>query len=478
VIATDVAAAAALGDALARRIGGRRYQLWFENNTKFSWDDGLLRVGVPNHFLQQRLQNAFTEPVREAAQEVLGRTLEVRFFIDPELDRADRFDKGHETASRRSALKTIGNSISKSTPQERVEPTRTWGRRAMRAPRHWRRLGDFVVGPCNRVAHASALSVVEAPGEGANPVVVYGATGTGKTHLLEGIYAGLRKRHPDVRACLAHSEEFTNRFVEAMRSGKLAGFRHYFRDCDALLIDDLHFLARKRATKEEFLHTFDAVQSAGGQVVLTCDCHPKLADELGPELVDRLVGGAVWGIVPPDGTTRLDILRAKAGRGEPAVPEEVLRILASELSGNVRELEGALHSVRHYSRVAGRPVDVGLAREALGDLLRHCRKVYQLVDIERAVCTALRLESGALQAADRTWAVSHPRMLAMYLSRKHTGAAYSEIGRHFGGRNHSTALAAEKKVRNWIRDDQELSLGTRRFKAREVLDMAERQLFR
>jgi chromosomal replication initiator protein len=329
------------------------------------------------------------------------------------------------------------------------------------------------------VAFAAAQSVIEAPGEGANPIVLHGPVGTGKTHLLEGIYAGLRRAHADWRVLYLTSEDFTNRFVQAMRLNKLTSFRKQFRECDALLIDDLHFFATKKATQAEFLHTFDALQADGRQMVLTCDCHPRLADDFTPELTDRLLGGVVWGLMPPDAATRLEILRHKAlQKGEKAVPDDVLRFLATQLRGNVRELEGALHSVRHYSRVTGRPMDIALVREALADLLRHAVRVVQLADIDRAVCGVLRLENGLLQSKGRAWAVSHPRMVAMFLSRKHTASSYSEIGKHFGGRNHSTAVAAEKKVRQWLDTDFELALGQRRIRVRELIERVERDLLR
>jgi chromosomal replication initiator protein len=345
--------------------------------------------------------------------------------------------------------------------------------------RRWHRLADFVVGPCNRVAFASAQSVVEAPGDGANPLVLHGPVGTGKTHLLEGVYAGLRRARPDWRVLYVTSEDFTNRFLQQMHQGKLSAFRRHFRECDALLVDDLHFLAAKRATQEEFLHTFDALLADGRQVVVTCDCHPRLADDFTPELVDRLLGGAVWGLTPPDADTRLEMLRHKARQpGLAAPPDEVLRFLAAQLRGNVRELEGSLHSVRHYSRVTGRPVDVPLVREALADLLRHAVRVVRLGDVDAAVRAVLRLEEGTLQSKARAWAVSHPRMVAMFLSRKHTAASYSEIGGHFGGRNHSTVVAAEKKVRRWLQDDAELALGERRLRVRELVERVEHDLLR
>src|SRR5215467_6653231 len=166
----------------------------------------------------------------------------------------------------------------------------------------------------------------------------------------------MRRGHPDWRVVFVTAEDFTNRFVQAMRLAKLAGFRKHFRECDALLVDDLNFLATKKATQEEFLHTFDALQADGKQVVVTCDCHPRLADDFPPELTDRLLGGAVWGLQPPDPVTRLDLLRAKAGRAEPVIAEEVLRFLGEQLRGNVRELEGALTSLRHYARVTSRRI--------------------------------------------------------------------------------------------------------------------------
>jgi chromosomal replication initiator protein len=454
---------------------------------------------VPNRHFGEWVEKNFGSATVAAAQEVFGRSMQVRFVIDPELFQAARREQDEARQPSRDsanpqrqrpgkglhpAADSAGSPghIPEPKPAS-VEPVREPSRRV----RRWRRLSDFIVGPCNRVAYAAAQSVVEEPGEGANPIVLHGPVGTGKTHLLEGIYAGLRRAHPDWRVLYLTSEDFTNRLVQAMRLNKLAGFRRQFRESDALLVDDLHFLASKKATQAEFLHTFDALQADGRQMVLTCDCHPRLADDFTPELTDRLLGGVIWGLTPPDAGTRLEILRNKslqrshAERGNEKVKpvsEEVLRFLAGQLRGNVRELEGALQSIRHYSRVTGRAVDVPLVREALADLLRHAVRVVQLADIDGAVCATLRLEHGILQSKGRAWAVSHPRMVAMYLARKHTASSYSEIGKHFGGRNHSTAVAAEKKVRQWLDNDNELALGQRRVPVRELIERVERDLMR
>jgi chromosomal replication initiator protein len=524
---------AALEQALVERIGEPRYQLWFASRTHFRLVGDLLTVGVPNLYLQEYLQKKFNSAILAAAREIARRTVAVKFTIDPKLFQAARAEQeavknaataparggrggGHdgepEPASpptplpRRGRGTKAGAKRAEAKPARRgapakpptldppprpetryapgppptlFEPPNRPARANARAPaggRRWHHLREFVAGPCNRVAFAAAQSVVEEPGQGPNPLVIHGPVGTGKTHLLEGIYAGLRKQYPDARVIYITAEDFTNRFVQALRTGKLAAFRKHFREADVLLLDDVHFLARKRATHEEFQHTLDALMADGKQVVVTCDCHPRLTDDFPPELADRLIGGAVWGLQPPDAATRLDLLRAKAGQAKAPIAEGVLKFLAGQLRGNVRELEGALHSLRHYAQVTGRPIDVALAREALGDLLRHAVRVVRLEDVDTAVCQVLRLPQGTLQSKARAWSVSHPRMLAVYLARKLTAASYAEIGQYFGGRNHSTAVAAEKKVRKWLQDDGALALNERSWRVRELIEMAERHL--
>jgi chromosomal replication initiator protein len=470
---------AALGENIAQLIGQPRYNLWFGTNTTFQWEDDQLVVGVPNRFYQEWLQNTFADAVRAAASAVLGRTMRVRFTIDAALFQAARQIQADVDAARHS-----NTHVQRPNPQhvdwtdpfpKSASPTSIRREAAAKESRRWHRLSEFLVGSCNRVAHASALSAIETPGE-INPLVLHGPVGTGKTHLLEGIYAGIRKQNPAWRVLYVTAEEFTNRFIQGMRLGKLDSFRSHFRECDTLLLDDLHFLASKRATQEEFLHTFDSLQAAGKQVVVSCDCHPRLTEELTPELTDRLLGGAIAGLAPPDAATRVEILRAKSTRGPIPISEEVLRHIAEHLRGNVRELHGALQSLWHYARVASRPIDMTLAREALAEQLRHAVRVVQLEDVDRAVCKVLRLQDGALQSKQRAWTVSHPRMLAMYLARKHTGAAYSEIGRYFGKRNHSTAVAAEKKIRRWMQDNTDLVLGEQRLGIGDVVELVEREL--
>ncbi|MFO0802055.1 MAG: DnaA/Hda family protein [Gemmataceae bacterium] len=471
-----------LAAAVAALVGEARFNVWFRGHARFVNLGAEVIVVARNDSGRDWLERTFGEAVRSAAADVCGPSVQVRWVVDPAAF-------PHQARGTEAPLHTAPppstNLFGEPVPPAKPKPKKPDADEqdfdrapaSIRTGRKWKLLTEFVVGRCNRVAHASAMAAVDEPGQGANPVVFHGPTGTGKTHLLEGIYFGLRKRL-DAKPVYTTAEEFTTRFVQASRLGKMSAFRRHYRECSALLLDNLNFLATKRATQEEFLHTFDSLVADGRQIVVTTDCHPRLADELMPELVDRLVGGAVWSLLPPDAETRLEILRKKsAGRG-PVIPDDVLTSIAEVLRGNVRELEGAVHALRHYAKVAGRPVDHALAREALGDLLRHAVRVVTLPDVDGAVCSVLRLSSGTLQSKARTWSVSHPRMLAVYLSRKHTAATYGEISKHFGAKTHSTAVAAEKTVRNWIDRDERVLIGDRDWGAKELVDRIERELQR
>jgi chromosomal replication initiator protein len=466
--------------AVAALVGAARFNVWFRGHARFVNLGAEVIVVARNESGRDWLEHTFGEAVRTAAADVCGPSVHVRWVVDPAaFPHQARGTEAPLPSGSRTDL--FGEPVAPPKPKSKKPDAeeQDFDRKpaSIRTGRKWKLLPDFVVGQSNRVAHASAMAAVEEPGQGANPVVFHGPTGTGKTHLLEGIYFGLRKRL-DAKPVFTTAEEFTTRFVQASRLGKMSAFRRHYRECSALILDNLNFLATKRATQEEFLHTFDSLVADGRQVVVSTDCHPRLADELMPELVDRLLGGAVWSLLPPDASTRLEILRKKsAGRG-PVIPDDVLKSIAEVLRGNVRELEGAVHAIRHYARVAGRPVDHSLAREALGDLLRHAVRVVTLPDVDGAVCSVLRLSSGTLQSKARTWSVSHPRMLAVFLSRKHTAATYGEISKHFGAKTHSTAVAAEKTVRTWLDRDERVLIGDRDWGARELLERIECELQR
>jgi chromosomal replication initiator protein len=250
------------------------------------------------------------------------------------------------------------------------------------------------------------------------------------------------------------AEAFTNGFLDAMRANALGSFRLRYRGVEALLVDDVHFLAAKRATQVEFLHTFNALIAEGVPIVLAADQHPRLIAKLTDELATRFLGGMVVKVDAPDPATRRAILKAKAMARGVDIPEPVIAYVAEHLRASVRELEGALHSLIAHAVLTGKRLDLNLAKSALRDTIRHTSQAVALRDVERAVCSLFSVDPEALKSENRARAYSFPRMVAMYLGRKHTGAAYSEIGRYFGGRNHSTVISAEKKVGEWLKDEQ------------------------
>lgn len=461
--------------ALCARIGASRYQLWFSENSQFVVAGHEVVFSARNSQMRDWAAEKFGPTIRDAVREACGE-VPVRFALD-----ADTFGEpppGIEPAKPATVpqLNLFGEPAAPLPPKVIKKQQKDELETAARQSRKWKSFAEFATGPSNRVAYAAALAVAEEPGLGPNPLVLHGPVGTGKTHLLEAIYSTLRKQTLSSRPVFVTAEEFTHRFVQGTRFNKMNPFRRHFRDCSALLFDDLHFLANKRGSMEEFLYTLDALVTDGRQVVLTTDCHPRLAEEFLPELVDRLLGGAAWGLLPPDDETRLDILRRKATGASPPVGEDVLKFLARNLKGNVRELEGAVNGIRHFAKVNGQAVTVGAAREALGDLFRHTVRAISVSDVDAAVCGVLRLSSGQLQSKSRSWQVSHPRMVAIYLARKHTSATYGEIAKYFGVRQHSTAVAAEKKVRAWLASNEQLALGDRRWAAKDLVDRIEREL--
>ncbi|RUL83666.1 chromosomal replication initiator protein DnaA [Tautonia sociabilis] len=468
----------ALRAAVAERVGESRFGLWFGDGVRLGVDGDALTVGVPNRFFRDWIRGKYVSDLEAAGSSVAGRRLRVDFEIADELEPgvgevAPAPSEGPPPDDRRRSP-ALPIPSSPSTPADRPAPP--VDRPRARRGRPLRRLDEFVPGPGSRLALAACAEMADALGSGFNPLVVHGGIGLGKTHLLEGIAERISRTHPGARVVHQTAEAFTNGFLEAMRSASLNAFRSRYRTADVLIIDDVHFLAAKRATQDEFQHTFDALVSSGSAVVLASDQHPRLIPRLTDELATRLLGGMVVKLEAPDPATRRAILKAKAAARGVTLPDAVAEYIAEHLRASVRELEGALNSVLAHASLTGKRLDLALARASLRDTIRHTAQAVALKDIERAVCSTFDLAPDALKSDSRSRAVTHPRMLAMFLARKHTGAAYSEIGRYFGGRNHSTVISAEKKVRSWLEDEARQSLLAGFETMADVLAAVERSL--
>ncbi len=472
--------------ALAERLGESRFGLWFGEGVSLGVAGDAVEVGVPNAFFRDWIAGHFSRNLVEAAHEVTGRQLRVAFRLDdeapPQLGQV--VDPPPPPLGRPSSAPSPTSSPTSDRPKARSK-AKGAGTQPRVAPqpstppnpgRPSRRLDDFVTGPCNRLAFAAAQEMAASMGSGFNPLVIQGGVGLGKTHLLEGIASALRASRPGLRVLQTTAEAFTNGFLDAMRTGTLNAFRSRYRGAGALIVDDVHFLAAKRATQDEFLHTFNALASEGVPIVLAVDQHPRQIAKLTDELVTRFLGGMVVRVEAPDPATRKAILKAKAHARGVDVPESVLSYVADNLRASVRELEGALHSLIAHATLAGKRLDLALAKTALRDTIRHTARAVGLKDVERSVISLFGVTADDLRSDGRARAVAYPRMLGMYLARKHVGASYSEIGRFFGGRNHSTVISAEKKVRSWLAEESRISLLDGFETTGEILASLERSL--
>ncbi len=430
---TDVAAAIAL--EVAAQVGELRYNLWFKDNARLELTEQELIVGVPNLFFLEWLNSNFLGPLRKATEVVTGRKLSVRMVVDGEMFRALR------SRERKDGQKS--ESAKSSTPPATATPAR---RHAVRG----QTLQNFVVGPANRMAHAAAQRIAQEPTGQFNPLVLYGPLGLGKTHLLRGIAQAVREQHRSLQLLTMTAEAFTNQFLEEMRGGRLAAFRQRLRNADILLIDDVQFFESKKATQNELLHTYEALDADGKQVVLATDRHPRAIKDFNEQLLNRLVAGMACPLEPPDFDTRISILNAKGLGMGLNLDRDVQEFVASHFRTNVREIEGALHCLKAHAEFTRSAIDLASAQQALAELMKHSTKTVTLVEVEQAICQTFDVKPDQLRSPVRTRSVSQPRMLAMYLARKYSGAAYDAIGEHFGGRNHSTVMSAERKVQTWI----------------------------
>ena len=349
-------------------------------------------------------------------------------------------------------------------------------RDVLRKGRRFCDLSDFVAGESNQLALAAALQVSEDPGQQYGPLYLHGGVGVGKSHLLEGIYRRLKRQQPALQILFLTSEQFTNHFTEAMRKHSLPSFRQRFRSVDVLLVDDVEFFGGKRVVQEEFLHTLKTLTAHGRHLVCTADCHPRLLEGLSDELTSRLGGGLVCRLAPPDRTTRRSIVERKAERLNLVLPEAVVEWMVGRFTASVRELEGALNGLQAWQRLTGRRISLTAAKRVLAELERDCVRVVRLTDVEQAVCDFFRVTAEQLRSSGRQRALTQPRMIAMYLARRHTQAAYAEIGRHFGGRNHTTVMSAEKKIHRLQEDREHIRIGADTWPAAELLSLLEQRM--
>ena len=313
---------------------------------------------------------------------------------------------------------------------------------------------NFILGPSNRHAHAYSLAVADAPGKNYNPLFIYGGVGLGKTHLMQAICHHIKNAFPNLKICYMPSERFTNELIDAIQHKTTPAFRQKFRNIDVLVLDDIHFIAGKESTQEEFFHTFNALYDLHKQIIISSDRPPKEIANLQERLVSRFSWGLTTDVQPPDLETRVAILKKKIEREPVQVPDDVIFFIAQLIKTNIRELEGALIRIIAYSLLEEKTINIELAKEVLRDLLKEPKKLITEYFIQRCVAEEYGVAMADLKLKRRNKTIVLPRQVAMYLSREMTDLSFPEIGDYFGGKDHTTVLHSYNKIKEGLSKDE------------------------
>jgi len=356
----------------------------------------------------------------------------------------------HQGASRDSVVVTVNRPKTKRQAPEQPSTRPTKSHSGLD---HRYRFKNFVQGKSNELAYAAAQQVAKKPGTAYNPLVIYGSTGLGKTHLLHAAGNLLYKRSKDSRVVYVGSEQFVSEMINALRSGRIDAFKQHYRTAGALLIDDVQFFAGKDRTQEEFFHTFNALLDSQQQIILTCDRYPKEVDGIEARLRSRFGWGLTVSIEPPDFETRVAILMNKAQERDVQLDEDVAYLIARRVKSHVRDLEGALNTLFANARFTGRPINEVFAREVLRELFHVHDRLITMENIQKAVAEYYKMRVSDLLSRKRTRAIARPRQVAMALCKELTEHSLPEIGDAFGGRDHTTVLHACRKIEELCETD-------------------------
>ena len=451
---------------LREELGARKYNAWFKHGTRLTIEDGHVKIAVPNTFVANWIEGHYRGSVARVAETHTGVKRPVIVTIDAAL----------AAETNRKDLDAQADLVKKSGSGR---TRKTAGARRPQMLGH--KLDDFVVGRSNKLAYSAALAMAGPTAPPFNPLFVHGACGVGKTHLLQGVCmqaARIHKRGTPLTWKYVTCEQFTNEFIQSLKARNVAQFRQRYRKLDLLAIDDVHFLSGKKATQDEFLHTFNAIETAGRRIVLASDAHPHMVGALNEQLVSRFVSGMVVKVEPPDTETRLSILMRKSRKMKLQADVEVLQYVANHVHGSVRELEGALTKLAALSALEGSPIGLDMARGILADHLARTDSAVTLGHIEAAVSAFFGITPADLHSSRRTRTVSTARMLCFFLARRHTQMSYPEIAQAMG-KNHSSAVLAVQRMEKVLDEGGELKwtgpMGAKSMLASRLLEMLSEQ---
>lgn len=415
-------------DRLHKEVSRQNFETWIKPVKLCSVDSTNVVLGVPNRFFREWLMDHYHDTLRRALKDALGKEEVILSF------------------------EIVGEGADGETEAGPPEPPQPHAPFRARDPKPGLNpkytFETFVVGPSNQFAHAAALAVAENPGRAYNPLFIYGGVGLGKTHLLCAISSSIQRAGSDINVTYMTSEEFTNELITAIHHNRMTEFRNKYRNTDLLVIDDIQFIAGKERTQEEFFHTFNALHDDFKQIVLSSDRVPKDMPDMEERLRSRFEWGLIADIQAPDLETKAAIVEKKAESEGISVPKEVAMFLAKNIKSNIRELEGSLIRLGAYASLTGREINLDLATSVLRDIITEKEKVLSLEQIIKLVADYFHVKVSDMKSKRRTRNLVEPRQLAMYICHRIAGASLPEVGRAFGGKDHTTVLHACRQVDN------------------------------
>ncbi|GGO36652.1 chromosomal replication initiator protein DnaA [Deinococcus humi] len=427
-----------------KNISEVEYHTWFAPVKNLGVQEGSLVLGVRNSFAQEWFRKHYLELLEDALRSLGAQNPQVSFQVLP------------------AAQDTLFSPADPSPPPNRPPPSPPGGPSAQDQAENRKRLNpkytfeNFVVGPNNNLAHAAAMGVAESPGKAYNPLFIYGDVGLGKTHLMHAVGHYMSERFPDKRIEYVSTESFTNDLINAIRDDKMTQFRNRYRSVDLLLVDDIQFLAGKERTQEEFFHTFNALYENHKQIILSSDRPPKDIQTLEGRLRSRFEWGLITDIQSPEYETRVAILKMNAEHNRIDIPQEVLELIARQVTKNIRELEGALMRVVAFSSLNNVPFSRAVAAKALSNIFAPQEVKVEMMDVLRQVASHYNMPPDVIRGSGRVREVVVPRQVAQYLIRELTDHSLPEIGQFFG-RDHSTVMHAINKVTEQLGKDQDVT---------------------
>ncbi|UCD54660.1 MAG: chromosomal replication initiator protein DnaA [Candidatus Omnitrophota bacterium] len=424
---------------LKDEVGEQAFNAWFVPITPLSLSDNKLTLGVPNKFFREWVMERYTGLLNSSLTGITNKKIGVEFAVSSPQEPPAPKSEPHKGWFRSVFPRQVGEV----PPQE----TRLNSKYSFE---------NFVVGPGNRFAHAACLAIAESPAKAYNPLFIYGGVGLGKTHLMYAMGNELIKKSAKTKILYISSEEFTNQLISAIQHRTTPKFRQRYRNVDVLLIDDIHFIAGKESTQEEFFHTFNSLYDAHKQIVMSSDRSPKEIRTLEKRLVSRFEWGLITDIQAPDFETRIAILRKKSEKETVYLPDELLFFLAENIKTNIRELEGALIRVVAYAKLMNKEITVGLAKEILKGMIIEGEKKINVELIQKKVAQYFDMGPQDMKGKKRTKTIAYPRQIAMYLSRDLTDLSLPEIGHFFGGRDHTTVIHACEKIEKGLKMDEKV----------------------